>query len=199
MFQKLGGAAVPVVTLGAGSPVMFGILAVRRRSFRLAASAGVYLATAVGFWGTDWNDDVDSTKADVVMTCLVLSVVAASVQAAVVIGAPRVDRRAAGRRLEARRLAAERPDTARILGIGRPDLPRTYDDGGLVDLNDAPVEVLCGVPGLNPQLAAAIVSSRTLSGRFRRVDELWTRGLLTAPPGPDLFDRLIVIDVQDRR
>ena len=31
---------------------------------------------------------------------------------------------------------------ARELRIGRPDLPRQYDDGGLVDVNNVPVGVL---------------------------------------------------------
>ncbi|WP_214371319.1 hypothetical protein [Pseudonocardia sp. H11422] len=42
------------------------------------------------------------------------------------------------RREDARRLAASDPQMARELRIGRPDLPRSYDDGGLVDLNSAP-------------------------------------------------------------
>jgi hypothetical protein len=34
------------------------------------------------------------------------------------------------------------PVLARELRIGRPDVPRQFDDGGLVDLNHAPVPVL---------------------------------------------------------
>jgi hypothetical protein len=71
--------------------------------------------------------------------------------------------------------------------------------GGLVDLNDAPAEVLSSLPGLNQQLGAAIVSSRTETGRFRSVDELWSRGVLSGPPSKDLRDRLVVVAVQDRR
>jgi hypothetical protein len=41
------------------------------------------------------------------------------------------------------------------------------------------------------------VLSRTQHGRFRLVDELWTRGLLSPGLAPQLADRLVVIDVQD--
>ena len=46
-----------------------------------------------------------------------------------------------GRRIkreEAREIARRDPQMARDLRIGRPDLPRQYDDGGLVDVNSAP-------------------------------------------------------------
>jgi hypothetical protein len=42
----------------------------------------------------------------------------------------------------ARQIVSQNPELARELMIGRPDLPRTYDDGGLIDANYAPVEVL---------------------------------------------------------
>ncbi|TCC64766.1 hypothetical protein E0H73_06870 [Kribbella pittospori] len=71
--------------------------------------------------------------------------------------------------------------------------------GGPVDLNDAPAEVLSALPGLDQQRATAIVSSRSETGRFRSVDELWSRGLLSGPPSKDLVDRLVVVPVQDRR
>jgi type II secretory pathway pseudopilin PulG len=42
------------------------------------------------------------------------------------------------RREEAKAIAARDVDLARELRIGRPDLPRQFDDGGLVDLNHVP-------------------------------------------------------------
>jgi len=198
VWLKLGGAAVPVVTIGTGSPIMFGILAVRRRSLLLAASAVIYLGTAAWFWVPGWGEP-DHPSSDAAIFTLLASMVVASIQAALVIGGPLADRGAAERRQAARQLVAERPQTARTLGIGRPDLPRTYDDGGLVDLNDAPAEILAVLPGLDPQLAAAIVSSRLGRGRFQRVDELWSRGLLHGVASQELLDRLVVITVQDRR
>lgn len=160
VWTKLAGAAVPLVTFGVGSPIMFGILAVRRRSLLLAASAVVYLGAAVAFWVPGWGDPDFSTP-DAAIFVLLVSMVVASVHAALTIG---------GRRY-----------------------------GGVVDLNDAPAEVLSALPGLNQQLGAAIVSSRTQAGRFRSVDELWSRGVLSGPPSKDLRDRLVVVAVQDER
>jgi hypothetical protein len=151
VWLKLAGAAVPILTLGAGSPVMMGVLAFRRRRFWLRslllwASVGVYLGIAVPFWVFDWGDEqkADSTQGDVLMACQLALIAVASVQAAIVIGSPRKY-------------------------AGRP-----------VDLNEASAYVLATLPGLTPQVAANIVTSRQLTGRFRHVDELWSRGLLRA-------------------
>jgi hypothetical protein len=100
-------------------------------------------------------------------------------------------------RNQARQIATYQPALARTLGIGRPDLPRQFDDGGLIDLNSAPAEWLGTLPGVTRQQADAVVLSRTQHGRFRLVDELWTRGLLSPGLAPQLADRLVVIDVQD--
>jgi hypothetical protein len=60
---------------------------------------------------------------------------------------------ARARRNDARELAAADPLMARELRIGRPDLPRTYDDGGLVDLNSAPAPVIAQVCQLDQAAA----------------------------------------------
>ncbi|GAA5169770.1 hypothetical protein [Amycolatopsis dongchuanensis] len=60
---------------------------------------------------------------------------------------------ARARRQQARDLAARDPLLAKELGIGRPDLERGYDDGGLVDLNSAPAEVLARICELTPEQA----------------------------------------------
>jgi hypothetical protein len=100
-------------------------------------------------------------------------------------------------RNNARRIAANDPALAQALKIGRPDLPRHFDDGGLIDLNGAPAALLGTLPGVTGQQAAAIVLSRTQYGRFRAVDELWTRGLLPVHLAPQLTDLLVILDVQD--
>jgi hypothetical protein len=160
VWLKLAGAAVPLVTIGVGSPIMFGILAFRRRSLLLAVSALVYLGTAIAFWVPGFGEP-DHPGPAAAVYLLLASMGVASIQAALVIGG------------------------------------RKY--GGLVDLNDASAEVLSALPGLDGQLATAIVSSRTQTGRFRSVDELWSRGVLSGPPSKDLRDRLSVVPVQDRR
>ncbi len=68
---------------------------------------------------------------------------------------------------QARALAAEDPALARELRIGRPDAPRTYDDGGLVDVNHAPREIIEALPGMTPELADRVLRRRRGDGRVR--------------------------------
>jgi hypothetical protein len=51
-------------------------------------------------------------------------------------------------RREARKLCQDSPVLAQELTIGRPDPPRDYDDGGLVDVNRVPAAVLASRLGL---------------------------------------------------
>ncbi|SEF29033.1 hypothetical protein SAMN05421837_104505 [Amycolatopsis pretoriensis] len=81
---------------------------------------------------------------------------------------------ARARRTEARKLVASDPLIARDLRIGRPDLPRNYDDGGLVDLNNAPAAVIASVCGLDAETAEAIVGIRVEVGGFAAVDDVGT-------------------------
>ncbi|WP_141137484.1 helix-hairpin-helix domain-containing protein [Blastococcus mobilis] len=68
------------------------------------------------------------------------------------------------RRVEARQLRVSDPVLARHLGIGRPDLRRDYDDGGLVDLNTAPASVIAQVSDIELSYAEAVVSARDARG-----------------------------------
>jgi hypothetical protein len=54
----------------------------------------------------------------------------------------------------------KRRNSARELRIGRPDLPREYDHGGLVDVDHVPGEILTSRLGLAPGETAAIVVAR---------------------------------------
>jgi DNA uptake protein ComE-like DNA-binding protein len=76
------------------------------------------------------------------------------------------------RREEARKLAGVNPDLARELRIGRPDLPREYDDGGLVDVNHAPVEAIAATLGLTASESAAVAAARAQIGKFSSPEEL---------------------------
>ena len=76
------------------------------------------------------------------------------------------------RRQQARELAASNPVLARELGVGRPDMPHDYDDGGLVDVNHVPGEVLRQSLGLTAAESAAIITVREQLGRFSGPEEL---------------------------
>jgi hypothetical protein len=98
---------------------------------------------------------------------------------------PRIDPNAAAvqqvhaarrRRAEALALAGRDPQMARDLRIGRPDLPRQYDDGGLVDVNHAPRGVIVQWLGLDEAQAARLVQVRDELDGFRHLDDLMTLG-----------------------
>jgi hypothetical protein len=76
------------------------------------------------------------------------------------------------RRQHARVLAQDNPALARELGIGRPDVPHDYDEGGLVDVNHVPGDVLASGLGLTASESAAIVTARDQLGRFSSPEEL---------------------------
>ena len=63
------------------------------------------------------------------------------------------------RRQQARQLAQDNPVLARELAIGRPDVPHDYDDGGLVDVNHVPGDVLASSLGLTPAESAAVAAT----------------------------------------
>jgi hypothetical protein len=90
------------------------------------------------------------------------------------------------RRKEARRLAETDPALARDLHIGRPDVPRDYDDGGLVDVNHVPGAVLAADLGLSPDEVTDVIAARDKLGRFTSADELCAYTDLS----PDRVDEL---------
>jgi hypothetical protein len=76
------------------------------------------------------------------------------------------------RRERAREIIASDPALARELRIGRPDLPRQFDDGGLVDVNHVPAPVLVDRLGLSQEEAARVAEARVRLGRFSSPAEL---------------------------
>jgi hypothetical protein len=98
-----------------------------------------------------------------------------------------------GRRSEARRIVEQDPALARELGIGRPDLPRRFDDGGLVDVNHAPLPVLAGLPGLTTELAGHIARVRDQHGGFAFLEEMAAYTDLPDGLVDELAERLIFL------
>ncbi|QIX27087.1 helix-hairpin-helix domain-containing protein [Nocardioides sp. JQ2195] len=97
-------------------------------------------------------------------------------------------------RAKARQIAENDPSLARDLRIGRPDLQREYYDGGLVDLNNAPKEVIAKHCGLPDEAAERIVSHRALySEGFSSVEEVIVVSDQTATHAGFLRDRGVVL------
>jgi len=87
-------------------------------------------------------------------------------------------------RLEASRIAHEiartQPRRARALGIGRPDVDGAFD-GGLVDVNSAPAEVIEDLPGIDAALATRIADVRREVNGFSSLEDLGAVLDLPAP------------------
>lgn len=99
------------------------------------------------------------------------------------------------KRREARALAQRDPLMARELRIGRPDLPRRYDDGGLVDLNAAPAQTIAAMCNLPIPAAEQLVSTREALGGFSNVEEAVVYADVSMAGG--IRDRGIVIAPSD--
>jgi hypothetical protein len=82
---------------------------------------------------------------------------------------------------KARELLARDPELAVELKVGRPDLPRAFDDGGLVDINRVPASWLAELPGLDERLARRITEVREEVGGFSSAADV--EFTLTLAPG----------------
>lgn len=84
------------------------------------------------------------------------------------------------RRAESVALTVKDPSLARDLMIGRPDLPREYDDGGLVDVNHVPKSILVSSLGFSTDQAQAVIDARDHVGGFVSSDDM--SNLANLPP-----------------
>lgn len=181
-------AALPFLTLGYATPFTFAAAALWRRSAHLLVASAAYIGVFVLMLTMlpDMGKESGSSQSTVGALMFVLAVIGCA--HAFMIrrkvfdpdGLSGVDndkaieqvRRDRALRTKARELAAGDPKLARDLRIGRPDLPRQYNDGGLVDVNHAPAEVLTLLPGVTPELAVKIERVRSETGGFISAEEL---------------------------
>jgi hypothetical protein len=182
-------ALVPAVSLGLATWVAFLYPAIRLRKVRHWLAAVAYLALFVTMVAS--SESADGSAGDIVFgVALLLSWLGGTVHAFAIrsrLSDPRPPVQdavlMAERRKEMRRQAREAIGDAAMaweLRIGRPDLPRVYDDGGLVDVNHAPPPVLASLPGMTPALVNRIVRTREQCGGFVSVEEL--SALAELPP-----------------
>lgn len=66
----------------------------------------------------------------------------------------------------------KKPELANELGIGRPDMHKEFDDGGLIDVNHVPGGYLLHLPGVDKPLARRIVELRKDVGGFSSVGDM---------------------------
>lgn len=97
------------------------------------------------------------------------------------------------KREQAREVARRDPRMARDLRIGRPDLPRQYDDGGLVDVNSAPEGAMSKWLGLSAAQSAQVVEVRHQLTRFEHVEDLVNLAGLEPSTYDEVKDRIILL------
>jgi hypothetical protein len=194
-------ALVPAATFGIGAPPAFVYLAVRYQRRRSLFSAVAYLIVmtfafvliAIGHFLTVVLGAALMLWCAGVATAHALSVrrdVAVSDNNEAHLSAARQRLR---RRSDARKIATRDPKLAHELGIGRPDLYRGFDDGGLVDVNHSPVYVIADLPGVDMQTAVEIVAVRSEVGGFDSIDELSVTVNLPPTQLDGVADRLLFL------
>ncbi|MBQ0894389.1 winged helix-turn-helix domain-containing protein [Micromonospora sp. U56] len=97
------------------------------------------------------------------------------------------------RREQARYLVHHYPTARQEFAIGRPDLPRAFDDGGLVDVNAVPDSVLATLPGLTDAQRRQVAMERWLRGPYGSMEELAARCQLPLAVTDGLRDILLFL------
>ncbi|MBE1535095.1 ComEA family DNA-binding protein [Actinomadura algeriensis] len=201
-------AALPFLSLGYATPFTFAAAALWRRNVHLLVSSGVYIGVfALMLYLLPGLGGDDASQRTVGLLMFVLAVVGCG--HAFVIrrrvfdphGLSGVDNEAVVERVKRRRLLREKarelaaadPGLAKELRIGRPDLPRQYNDGGLVDVNHAPAKALTLLPGITPELAEKIERVRAETGGFMSAEELSAVAGLPPDLTGDLVDYAVFI------
>jgi hypothetical protein len=181
-------AALPFLTLGWATPFTFAAAALWRRTPHIVTAALVYVGVFVVQMVELPDIDHDHRARTVFGACVLVQALVACAHAFLIrrrVFDPSGTQGMGGNeaaiewvhrqrllRQKARALAQRDPGLARELRIGRPDLHRRYDDGGLVDVNHAPASALETLPGISRELAARIERIRADVGEFTSAEEL---------------------------
>jgi DNA uptake protein ComE-like DNA-binding protein len=174
---------LPLISFGVFSWAALFYVGLRAHNRRWLVWAGIYLAPIFIAFGIDaaaGGADWSGTLAGFILFTLMIGGFAhgMAVRGAfydVLAGGAEDDYDNAQRRLSAReqgrKLAGDDPAKARQLGVGRPDLPDSFD-ASLVDLNSAPAKVIARIAGVSSSVADRGVEMRTATGAFSSVEDL---------------------------
>lgn len=201
-------AFLPALSFGTLAPVPIVHAAARLRSGRLWASAAGYVAATLAMallflLSPETAEDATDVPGTVGLVLMLTLMTGGTVHALLLrrrVFQPRhqddpalaaaLARRA--RRGEAIAIVERDQALAIELCIGRPDLPRQYDDGGLIDVNHVPPQVLVHELGIDPGDAAKVIAAREHIGGFTGPSELIAYAL--PPAAVDrVRDRLIFL------
>jgi DNA-binding SARP family transcriptional activator len=190
-------ALLPIIICGFGAWIYFVFAGVRRqdkRQYLFALAYAVLLVLAMVLILIDPSPTENPSPPEWVGVLTLFGVTLGSaVHGSVLASHPGDTPRSRTLRHQARQFAAFEPQRARGLGIGRPDLMRAFDDGGLVDINHVPGHELARLPGISSAEAHAIVIDRLNRGPYSRPQDLVVRGLLPMRTVQRLMSRLICL------
>jgi hypothetical protein len=183
-------AFLPTLSFGFLAPIPIIHAAVKLRTWTLWAASALYTATEILVWSVTMTvTDGPVEPAEVSdppgwAAALLLGLMVVPTAHALTLRGrvfkklrpqdPAVEAalQARQRREEARAIAARDVNLARELRIGRPDLPRQFDDGGLVDVNHAPTPVIVHLLGLSEAEVAQLTEVRDRIGGFSSAEEV---------------------------
>ncbi|MBM7491049.1 DNA-binding SARP family transcriptional activator [Micromonospora luteifusca] len=187
----VAGTLLPLLSFGTLTWLVMLAYAVRRRSGRLGLAALGYLVTATVLVFMMATDDLETedSAAEAFFWLGVLSLCWLVGAAHVVLLNRWVWGRFTGRRLvaqareeelrvrrqQARNLLHRYPSARYEFAIGRPDLARAFDDGGLIDVNAVPDQVLATLPGLTEAQRRQVAMDRWVRGPYASMEELAAR------------------------
>ncbi|MET7667122.1 AfsR/SARP family transcriptional regulator [Micromonospora luteifusca] len=187
----VAGTLLPLLSFGTLTWLVMLAYAVRRRSGRLGLAALGYLVTATVLVFMMATDDLETedSAAEAFFWLGVLSLCWLVGAAHVVLLNRWVWGRFTGRRLvaqareeerrvrrqQARNLLHRYPSARYEFAIGRPDLARAFDDGGLIDVNAVPDQVLATLPGLTDAQRRQVAMDRWVRGPYASMEELAAR------------------------
>jgi len=197
--EVIAAALLPVLLCSFGGWIYFVYAGIRRqdkRQFLVALGYATLFVLAVFIAAVDPSppEDPEPNPTEWVAFAMFAAIaVAAAVHGAVLASHPGDNPRARGLRDQARQFATFDPQRARSLGIGRPDLMRAFDDGGLVDVNHVPGHELARLPGLSSTEAHGIVIDRLNRGPYAQLEDLVVRGVLPMRTVHRLSSRLICL------
>jgi hypothetical protein len=197
--EVVAAALLPILICSFGSWIYFVYAGIRRgdkRQFVVALAYAVLFIVAVIIASLNPSSpespDLNPTEW-IAFAMFAAIAVGSAVHGAVLASHPGDSPRSRTLREQARQFATFDPERARSLGIGRPDLMRAFDDGGLVDVNHVPGHELARLPGLSSEQAHRIVIDRLNRGPYARPEDLILRGLLPMRTVNRLAPRLICV------
>jgi hypothetical protein len=203
-------ALLPVLSFGQLAPIPIIHAAIRLRTWTLWAASAVYTAATIVLWSATTTvtsgpaEPLEQPDPPIWTFFLLLGLMVVPTAHALAIRG-RVFQpdpqqpalvaalQARQRREEAKAIVARDVDLARELRIGRPDLPRQFDDGGLVDLNHVPAPVIVQLLGLSEAEAAQVIEARDRIGGFLSAEEVIAHTDLSPPRIDGNRERLVFL------